>query len=185
MSSALNNWAVHSLTGLIALSGSLAFAIVAADAENPTLPPPAQERVDFEKEVKPIFAAHCIKCHGPEKQKGEFRLDRRESALKGGENHAPDIRPGHSAESPLIRFVSGAVPDMKMPQKGEPLTVEEIGLLRAWIDQGANWPENARVAEEKHWSLKPVSRPSIPPSANRKWQQRNAIDAFILAKLSD
>src|SRR6267143_6380323 len=108
MSSASSHRTVpRSLTILLALLGHFAFTILAADLENPTLPPPVQRAVDFEKDVKPIFAAHCIKCHGPDKQKGEFRLDRKESALKGGENPAPDIRPGHSAESPLIRFVSG------------------------------------------------------------------------------
>src|SRR5436190_17258154 len=156
---------------------------LARAAEKPNLPPAAKRTVDFQKEIKPIFEAHCMRCHGPDKQKSEFRLDRKEAALKGGENHAPDIRPGKSAESPLIQFVSGAVPDMKMPQKGEPLSAEQIGLLRAWIDQGAPWPADEKV--EVHWSLKPVSRPEAPKANTRKQRERNSIDAFVLAKLSE
>ncbi|HMC27564.1 MAG TPA: PSD1 and planctomycete cytochrome C domain-containing protein, partial [Verrucomicrobiae bacterium] len=154
----------------------------AIGAETPNLPPAANRSVDFSKDIKPIFEVHCVKCHGPDKQKSEFRLDRKEPALKGGENHAPDILPGKSAESPLIQFVSGVIPEMKMPQKGEPLSAQEIGLLRAWIDQGANWPEESK-ADQTHWSLKPVERPTIPAGAKRG--QGNPIDAFVFARLAE
>jgi len=142
-------------------------------------------KVDFEREIQPIFANHCLQCHGPDKQKGEFRLDRKEAALKGGENHAPDIQPGHAAESPLIQFVTGAVPEMKMPKKGDPLTAREIDLLRAWIDQGANWPEQASGAiAPLHWSLKAITRPAVPAS-DRKLRSKNPIDAFVQARLNE
>ena len=95
--------------------------------------------VDFTKDVQPILKKSCQTCHGAEKPKGEYRLDSRASALKGGENYTPAIKPGDSAGSPLIHLVAGLVPDSKMPAKGDPLTVEQIGLLRAWIDQGAKW----------------------------------------------
>jgi mono/diheme cytochrome c family protein len=111
------------------------------DLDLSNLPPASKRPVVFARDIKPIFEAKCIQCHGPDKQKSQFRLDQKEAALKGGENHVPDIRPGNSAQSPLIHFVSGLVKDMKMPAKGEPLTVDEIGLLRAWIDQGSAWPE--------------------------------------------
>src|SRR6266436_6513614 len=116
----------------------LAPALSGAELDLTKLPPPAKRVVSFENEVKPLLAAHCVQCHGPDKQKSGLRLDQKEAALKGGETYAPDIRPGQSAQSPLIQFVAGLVPDMKMPAKGEPLTPEEVGLLRAWIDQGAN-----------------------------------------------
>jgi|GEM_PF-2115991 len=62
--------------------------------------------VSFETDVKPIFEKHCVECHGPKKQRSEFRLDDREVALHGGDNHAPNIIPGKPGESPLIRFVT-------------------------------------------------------------------------------
>ena len=85
------------------------------------LPPAAGRAVDFVKEVQPIFESNCAKCHGAEKQKGGYRLDEKQTALKGGEN-APNIMPGKSAESPLIKFVAGLDPDLTMPPKGDKLT---------------------------------------------------------------
>ena len=148
------------------------------------LPPPATRRVDFAKDIEPLFQSQCLKCHGPDKQKGGLRLDGKESALKGGDNYAPAIRPGKSAESPLIHFVAGLVPDMEMPQKGDPLTLDQIGMLRAWIDQGADWPEAAKAAAETHWSFKAVLRPSTPETTNLQSQPADPIDAFIQAKLA-
>ena len=111
------------------------------------LPDPAARAVDFAKDIRPILQERCLKCHGPEKQKGGYRVDVKETALTGGDDHAPNIHPGKSGESPLIQFVAGLDPDMKMPAKGDPLTPEQIGLLRAWIDQGAAWPEDASAAK--------------------------------------
>ena len=118
-----------------------AFYSSAAPAMDPTkLPPPAQAPVDFDRDVKPIFQQTCFRCHGPERPKSHFRLDNRESALKGGDNGI-DIVPGDSSKSPLIFYVARLVEDMEMPPpgKGEPLSPEQVGLFRAWIDQGANW----------------------------------------------
>ncbi len=114
----------------------------AADNEAPAvkIPPAAISQIDFVNDIRPIFQKACIRCHGPEKQKGSFRLDVREAALKGGESYAPNIIPRKSSESPLIRFVSGTG-DLLMPPEGERLTEKEVGLLRAWIDQGAIWPD--------------------------------------------
>lgn len=118
-----------------------------ADKTAQKLPPAATKDVDFARDIEPIFTKSCIKCHGPEKQKSAFRLDSREAALKGGENGV-DIIAGKSAESPLIRFVAGLDEEIKMPpQKADPLSAEEIGLLRAWIDQGVKWSAKAAVAE--------------------------------------
>src|SRR5689334_11183039 len=105
------------------------FVQAAAAAE---LPPPVSRQVDFAKDIQPIFAEHCYACHGPDKQEAQFRLDTKEIALKGGEL-GPAITPGKSAESLLIQAVSGIKPDLIMPKKGERLTAEQIGLLRAWI----------------------------------------------------
>jgi hypothetical protein len=120
----------------------------AADLDPGKLPPPAKVQIEFDRDIKPIFESTCIRCHGPERPKSHFRLDNRDSALKGGDNGV-DILPGDSAKSPLIHYVARLVEDMEMPPpgKGEPLTPEQVGLLRAWIDQGANWgtPSQAGV----------------------------------------
>ncbi len=113
----------------------------AADAvDESKLPAPATARVDFLRDIQPIIADHCLKCHGSQKPKSGFRMDTRETLLKGGENGV-DVIPGQSAKSPLIHYVARLVPEMEMPPtgKGEPLTAEQIGLLRAWIDQGVVW----------------------------------------------
>jgi mono/diheme cytochrome c family protein len=151
----------------------------AAAVDVARLPPPSTKSIDFAQDVQPIFERHCLSCHGVDKQRGGLRLDDKDSALKGGENHSPDIRPGRSADSPLIHFVAGLVPDMQMPQKGERLTAEQVGILRAWIDQGAAWP--ATVAKKTHWALSPVTSPVVP----HRGRSRSSVDAFILAKLDE
>src|SRR5438552_4147148 len=118
-----------------------------AAVDEAKLPTSASVKVDFERDIKPMFESTCWRCHGPERPKSHFRLDNRESALKGGDNGI-DILPGNSAKSPLIHYVARLVPDMEMPPpgKGEPLTPQQVGLFRAWIDQGAAWgPTNPPV----------------------------------------
>ena len=118
------------------------------------LPPPYAGKVDFQKDVLPIFENTCFRCHGPERPKSGFRLDNRQSALAGGD-YGVAILPGHSADSPLIHYVARLVEDMEMPPtgKGDPLRPYEIGILRAWIDQGVDYggrdaPERARLSFE-------------------------------------
>src|ERR1043166_8195366 len=123
----------------------LAFALRVQTAQPPDiskLPPAAAQVIDFAKDVRPILEKSCLKCHNAEKAKGKLSLDTREHALKGGENGA-DIIVGDSAKSPLIHFTARLVEDSEMPPigKGEPLTKEQVGILRTWIDQGAKWPE--------------------------------------------
>lgn len=122
------------------------------------LPPPATVTINFERDIKPIFDQSCIRCHGPERPRSRFRLDNREAALKGGDNGIA-ILPGNSADSPLIHFVARLVEDMEMPppRQGEPLTDEQIGLLRAWIDQGAPW-EDASPPPLAAFSISPTLR---------------------------
>src|SRR5258706_15962175 len=102
------------------------------------LPLPANHSINFSKEIKPIFEASCIKCHGRGKDKGGFRIDSRETALQGGDS-GPALVPGKSAESLLIELVQGFDPDNVMPTKGSRLTPEEIGFLRGWVGRGVKW----------------------------------------------
>ena len=137
--------------------------------------------VDFEREIAPILAAKCLPCHGPDKQRSGYRLDVRSIALEGGETSAPNIVPGDADASPLVRYISGADPEMRMPPKGAPLDEAEIALVRRWISEGAPWPATASavVADPRDWwSLRPIVRPT-PPAGDA-----NPIDAFIRARLA-
>jgi len=118
----------------------LATGLYGADVDASKLPPAATSRIDFARDIQPIFDASCLKCHGPEKPKSKFRVNDRAELLKGGES-GPAIVLGQSAKSPLIHYVAHLVPDMEMPPNGkaEPLTAAQVGLLRAWIDQDAPW----------------------------------------------
>ena len=157
-------------------------AVLLAPTAPPTLPPPAERKVDFVTEVRPLFARHCYACHGPAKQRSGFRLDVKADALKGGDS-GPAILPGKSADSPLVKFVAG-VEEPAMPPAGPRLTAQEVGVLRAWIDQGADWPAAADTPRQNPldwWSFRPLSRPAVPavPGA---W---NPVDAFVRAKLRE
>lgn len=94
--------------------------------------------VTYEKDIRPLFEQSCFKCHGPEKPKGRLRLDSLESALQGGKD-GKIIEKGNSAKSLIVRLTARLDEDEAMPpkDKGKPLTREQVGLIRAWIDQGA------------------------------------------------
>src|SRR5580698_6895742 len=102
------------------------------------LPPPTSGPVDFKSQIKPIFEASCIRCHGRGRARGGFQIDSRPSLLKGGDTN-PGAVPGKSADSYIIELVSGLNSEEVMPKKGKRLTAEEVGALRAWIDQGMKW----------------------------------------------
>ena len=133
--------------------------------------------------MQPIFEKHCVDCHGPKKQKSEFRLDDREVALHGGESHAPNILPGKPSESSLLKFVTTADHDTRMPPKGERLTAAQVDTLKRWIGEGAVWPESASLKKTDRldwWSLKPLAKPALPSG-----DAAHPIDRFILAKLQE
>ena len=164
---------------------SLILSITAAMAGSRDLPPPAPAGVDFSRQVEPILRDRCFACHGANVQMNGLRLDERSHALKGGDSGLPSVIPGDSAQSLLIRTVAGLDPDRIMPKTGDRLTPEEIGLLRAWIDSGADYAESAdsRPADGKdHWSFQPLTSPPVPAVKNADWV-RNPIDAFVLAQL--
>src|SRR4051812_42193442 len=100
----------------------------------------ASKAVDFATQIQPILKQACYDCHGPQKQKGKLRLDSRELALAGG-GTGPAIVPGNSSASYLIKRVLGEGDEDRMPIKRDPLTADQIALLKLWIDQGAHWPD--------------------------------------------
>ena len=111
------------------------------------LPPAATYRIDFDKHVKPILAERCFSCHGARQQQSGLRLDKRQNALRGGD-YGPVIIAGKSAESKLIRKLVDGDGGMVMPPTGA-LSAEEIGILRAWIDQGGEYGD-VTIEEKEH-----------------------------------
>src|SRR5947209_9807821 len=110
-----------------------------ATAQSSKLPPPANIQIDFNRDVKPILQANCYSCHGRSQQLSGLRLDIKVPALRGGDSGVV-IVPGNSGQSKLIRRLAGPELGLQMPPTG-PLSAEEIGVLRAWIDQGARWAD--------------------------------------------
>ena len=151
-----------------------AFAAAAGFAET-KMPPPAKITVDFKQHVQPILAAKCYACHGSKQQQSGLRLDKRQNALRGGD-YGPVILQGNSAESKIIlRLVSGDG-GMQMPPTG-PLEAEEIGLLRAWIDQGADFGE----ADLKEETPKPVDPKLVELISAVKSRNPRAVQKLLKA----
>src|SRR5262245_48810777 len=147
-----------------------------------------QRRIDFKRQIEPIFARSCYQCHGAKKSMGQLRLDGKESALKGGLSGAAII-PGDSKQSLLVKRILGEGNEARMPMGGAPLKPAEIARIRRWIDEGASWTEddqsairNPQSAIKQHWAYTKPVRPSMPRVKNQSWV-RNPIDAFILARL--
>ncbi|MDR3618362.1 MAG: PSD1 and planctomycete cytochrome C domain-containing protein [Paludisphaera borealis] len=172
---------------LIAAPGVV--AAQAADPPTPKLPPAASKVVDYARDVAPLLSRSCYPCHGEKKHKGGLALHVQERLMAGGDE-GPIVVVGKSAESRLIQSVARTDPDYPMPPEGEgdPLTAAEVGLLRAWIDQGAKWsadgtdPAKSASIKSDHWSFQPPKRTEPPAVKHADWP-RNPIDRFILARL--
>lgn len=96
-------------------------------------------KIDFRRDVQPIFKTYCIGCHGPTQQMNGFRLDRRSDAMRGGTIAV--IGPGNSAGSRLYQKLIGDEYGLRMPPTG-PLSPDQINTIKAWLDQGAEWPDD-------------------------------------------
>jgi len=159
---------------LLALAGSGGRALGKLSPEQAAkLPPATAGKVDFSQDIKPIIEASCIKCHGRGRSKGDFRLDTRATLLKGGESGSA-VAPGKSQESLLIEMVSGLDPDNVMPKKGKKLTAEQVGRLRAWIDQGLPWDAGITFAKPA-----PVNFNPRQPAIALKPNGGNPIDQIL------
>jgi hypothetical protein len=151
-------WALAS-TLLLPMASSLP-AVVAAEA-----PPPASRRVDFSQDIKPLLEGRCAKCHAHGQRKGGFSIESRETLLLGGES-GPSVIAGNSKESYLIELVSAIDPQNIMPAEGQQLSAAEVGMLRAWIDQGIEWEEGFHFPRGPLAAMLAPRRVEIPPAVN-------------------
>jgi len=175
--------AVWGAVGLAACAGAGA---AEAAGEAAKLPPPAAVPVDFVRDVQPIFAQRCYACHSAKKHEGGLRLDAKAAALAGGDS-GKVLEPGKSADSRLIKYVAGLDEDYLMPPagKGERLTAAQVGLLRAWVDAGAVWPDAADAQKKsEHWAYRAPVRPQLPAVKHAAWP-KNGIDRLVLARLEE
>jgi hypothetical protein len=138
--------------------------------------------VDYLRDIKPVLQERCYACHGALKERSGLRADTAKSLLDGGDS-GPAVVPGRSEESLLVARVTGAGGVRRMPPEGEPLTAQQVGLLRRWIDQGAPLPkhEEPEPDPQAHWAFQPPTRPPVPKVHNAAWV-RNPIDAFLAAE---
>ncbi len=142
------------------------------------------EPVDFTSQVKPIINQKCITCHGGVKQKAGFSLLFRDEALAKTKSGKPAIIPGDADNSELIRRITLNDPEERMPYMHDPLSKEDIDIIRRWINEGAQWGE--------HWAYVPVKEVNVPElktffsflPKESTWA-RNPVDHFIEQKLSE
>ncbi|MFG0286229.1 MAG: PSD1 and planctomycete cytochrome C domain-containing protein [Phycisphaerales bacterium JB039] len=167
--------AAAALLGLVGAVGAVAVGgvgdggvVVAAKAG------PVDQTPSFGRDVRPILVRSCLKCHGfdPSTREADLRLDHFDGATAARPGGGAAIVPGDPEASLLLERVT-ADPADRMPPEGEPLSSEEIDLLRRWIAAGAPY--------DRHWSLEPVRRPALPQVQDAEWAQR-PIDAFVRAR---
>lgn len=153
--------------------------------------PTAQQTRFFETKVRPVLAEHCYKCHGPEKQKANLRLDSLAAMARGGRSGAA-MEPGKPVHSLLIKAIKHEDADLKMPKDAPKLPAAALEAITEWVAMGAPWPGSAPLRDSdrfsdddrRWWAIQPVVRPDVPKFADNGWS-RNAIDPFVVRKLAE
>lgn len=170
------------LFGILLLATAL--LVPAAALQKSAARPRPVRPLAFARDIQPILSQSCLACHGATQQMASLRLDSPEAVLAGGVS-GPVVVPGKSAESLLVRRVSGATDGPQMPMEGPKLTAVQIALIQRWIDGGAAGLDAAAAPapiKSSHWAYQPLQRPALPPVKNETWV-RNPIDRFVLARL--
>ncbi|MCA9114608.1 MAG: DUF1549 domain-containing protein, partial [Planctomycetaceae bacterium] len=176
----------------LALSSLVAFSLAVAAGEQPAsaaegtaTSPPADatdraavtDRLQFNRDIRPILSDRCYACHGPDSgsREADLRLDLRQAAIADRDG-SPAIVPGQPAGSLLVQRIIAEDQHERMPPpgSGKPLTATQIQTLRRWIAEGAEY--------EDHWSFIAPRRP-VPPSVEDMGRVNNPIDQFVLARL--
>ncbi len=152
------------------------------DTSGTPVPLSGTKTIDFATQIQPIFDDNCVRCHGPNVQQNQLRLDSL-AGVRQGSLHGKVVIPGNGNDSPVVRRLLG-LDEPRMPFGNPPLPAEKIDLIRSWIDQGAPGTDSARGGEVKttHWAFVKPARPAIPEVKHKGWL-RNPIDNFVLARL--
>ncbi|MCA9088853.1 MAG: PSD1 domain-containing protein [Planctomycetaceae bacterium] len=142
----------------------------------------AEQPVDFQRDIWPIFQARCHSCHGSTEREGGLRLLGRSDIVTRNDSGEPAVIPGESRHSELIRRVTSDDDSERMPPEGTRLNARQLDILNRWIDQGATWPE---AALETHWAYVAPQRPELP-IVEGSWGTwaRTPIDRFVAARLT-
>jgi len=153
VSAAATSWSVLAMTQVLPIGSASGKPTMARPTHNVHMPIQVQ-KIDFARQIKPILERSCVGCHSGDMPKGQFRVESREAFLKGGATGEANLVPGHSEASLVLDYVSDKVPDLEMPPKAKrkqfpALSTDEIALLRAWIDEGADWPKDTALASPK------------------------------------
>lgn len=153
---------------------------------------PAAELERFERRVRPLFAEHCLECHGADSQEAGLRLDSREALLKGGES-GPALVPGKPEQSLLLAALRHAAPAPKMPRKKPALPAEAVREVADWIAAGAPWPAGGPVAkggfdlearkQRLPWIWQVPQRRPVPAAA--EGGGAGEVDAFLFQRLRE
>jgi mono/diheme cytochrome c family protein len=154
----------------------LALFIGVESAADETSESAVVSKIDFARDIQPIFAKKCFACHGPDAFEGGLQLHKRERALAETDSGERAIVPGNTEASAILERIAAEDADYRMPPKGKPLDNEQIELIRRWISEGALW--------QSHWAFRPP-QPQLPPMVKDEPWLRNPIDAFILNGLED
>ena len=153
------------------------WGMIESFAQAPVYPPASDKTISFEKDIEPILRQNCTKCHARGKAKGGFRIENRDFLLAGSEN-GPVVESGNSAKSYLVHVISGVDPSVTMPPEGDPLSAEQVGLIRAWIDQGLPWPSEIDLGRFREADVHP-RKVEIPPA--KSVQSENPLDHLLEA----
>jgi hypothetical protein len=146
-------------------------AVLTASAENPPT-------VDFARDVRPILADFCFRCHGPDakQRQADLRLDVRDAATRETKSKRTPIVPGRPDASELVRRILASDDDVMPPREtGQSLSAAQKETLRRWIAEGAKY--------QTHWAFVAPTRPRVPETRNSKSEARNPIDRFVIARL--
>ncbi len=165
---------------VVTVGATVAHAAVPAE-KLALLPRASTARVDFARDIQPIFEASCVQCHARGKNKGAFSLETRQDFVEGGETGVPAIV-GKSAESLVVAMISGLDSESVMPKKGKKLTAGQVAVFRAWIDQGMIWPKEITFFKPEPANLRSraLAEIAVPPSATLE----NPIDRFVDASFA-
>lgn len=137
-----------------------------------------EDRVDYNRDVRPILSDNCYRCHGPDEgeRSTELRLDDEASAFSALTLGGHAVVPGNPGKSELVRRISSDAPEVRMPppETGKTLSAEQIRILNDWIEAGASWGA--------HWAFSKPIRPALPSIEDIAWP-KNPIDYFVLDRL--